>query len=99
MARGAVVIGGALALSSAALQVQAQALPPSEPEHFAISVHARSTGASARAEQAAWLSLTLPLDRLAAPRPALRAAATAPKAEAAAPETSPGEPAPGASST
>jgi hypothetical protein len=73
------VVGGALALGVMGLPARAQT-PPSEGERFAVSVHARTTQASARAEQAAWLSLTLPLDRLALPRPALRAATTAPSA-------------------
>jgi len=36
--------------------------------HVDLSLHARSSWASARVERAAWLSLTVPLDRLAAPR-------------------------------
>ena len=56
----------------------AQALPPvssasrlalpSGTGHFEVALHARSMQASARAEQAAWLTLTLPLDQLALPR-------------------------------
>jgi hypothetical protein len=72
--------GGALALGLLTLPTRAQTRPQSQAERFAVSIHARTTQASARAEQAAWLSLTLPLDRLAAPRPVLRAATTAPSA-------------------
>jgi hypothetical protein len=42
-------------------------LEPRE-EHFAVALHARSVRGSARAEQAAWLTVTLPLDELALPR-------------------------------
>jgi hypothetical protein len=38
--------------------------------HLELALHARSTRASARAEQAAWVTLTLPLDKLAAQRAA-----------------------------
>ena len=81
---------GALVLGFMALPTRAQSPPPSQAERFAVSVHARTTRASARAEQAAWLSLTLPLDRLASPRPTLRAAAATPSAPPvpAAPATS-----------
>jgi hypothetical protein len=39
----------------------------SSTSHFEVGLHARSMKASARAERAAWLTLTLPLDRLALP--------------------------------
>ncbi len=42
---------------------------------FRLALHARSTNASARSERAAWLTLTLPLDSLAAPRAAQAAVA------------------------
>ena len=55
---------------SIATAVRAQSLPvaalPSG--HVEVALHARSMRASARAEQAAWLTLTLPLDKLALPR-------------------------------
>jgi hypothetical protein len=47
--------------------------------HFEVSLHARSLKASARAEQVAWLTVTLPLDQLALPKavnPAVAEAAT-----------------------
>jgi hypothetical protein len=49
---------------------QAQALPVASVAnaHAEVALHARSVRASARAERAAWLTLTLPLDRLALPR-------------------------------
>lgn len=36
--------------------------------HFEVALHARSTQATARTERAAWLTLSLPLDRAAVPR-------------------------------
>ena len=65
MHRGFWGMWGALVFLGMTLAPTAQA---QEAERFAVSLHARTTRASARAEQAAWLSLTLPLDRLAAPR-------------------------------
>lgn len=62
----------ALALACVALPARAQAV---DDQRFELSLHARATRASARAEQAAWLSLTVPLERLAAPRHAHLAAA------------------------
>jgi len=58
----------ALSLSSSALG-QARELAPSPPNdgHFEVGLHARSMQASARAERAAWLTLTLPLEKLALP--------------------------------
>jgi hypothetical protein len=47
----------------------ASSLPlPSSAGHFEVALHARSMRVSARAEQAAWLTVTLPLDKLALPR-------------------------------
>jgi len=79
--------------NSLATAVQAQSLPvaalPSG--HVEVGLHARSMRASMRAEQAAWLTLTLPLDRLALPRAAQQPhllpapAAAAPASAAAAP--------------
>ena len=69
---------------------------------FEVALHARSTRASARAEQAAWLSVTLPLERLALPRVAQRpsvpdpraaAPASAAPSPAVAPAPAPGPPA------
>jgi hypothetical protein len=54
-----------------AVAARAQSLPLTPTPsggHFEIALHARRTKASARAEQAAWLTVTLPLDRLALPR-------------------------------
>jgi len=55
---------------SVAAAAQAQSLPlvPLADRHFEVALHARSQRASARAEQAAWLSVSLPLDQLALPR-------------------------------
>jgi hypothetical protein len=39
-----------------------------EPPPLELSLHARTTSSSARAERAAWLSITLPLDELARPK-------------------------------
>lgn len=51
---------------------RAQSVEPLRAEraagHFELGLHGRSMQASARSEQAAWLTLTLPLERLAAPR-------------------------------
>ena len=49
---------------------QAQSLPVAALAngHAEVALHVRSVRASARAEQAAWLTLTLPLDELALPR-------------------------------
>jgi hypothetical protein len=54
-----------------AVPARAQSLPLTPAPsggHFEIALHARSSRASARAEQAAWLTLTVPLDKLAVPR-------------------------------
>ena len=57
----------------------AQALEPppalGNSGHFDVALHARSLRASTRAEQAAWLTVTLPLDQLALPRVARQSAA------------------------
>jgi hypothetical protein len=65
--RVGLVLGSCCAVTLAA---QAQSLPvaTSPNGHFEVALHARSVRASARAEQAAWLTLTLPLDELALPR-------------------------------
>src|SRR5687768_16368260 len=97
MAKVGVVVGGALAWTFIAPPGQAQTPPPSVAERFAVSVHARTTQASALAEQAAWLSLTLPLDRLASPRPAFLDA-TVPSAPSA-PSVPPNPPAAAPSET
>jgi hypothetical protein len=53
---------------------------------FDVTLHARASQASARAEQAAWLSVSLPLDALALPRRAVPASSLpAPVVDAAAP--------------
>lgn len=51
---------------------------------FEVGLHARSTRASARAEQLAWLTVTLPLERLALPRVAQRPSAAEPSGSATA---------------
>jgi hypothetical protein len=69
---------------------QAQSLPAlaSPDGHFEVSLHARRQRSSARAEQAAWLSVTVPLEKLAVPAPAA-AVAKAPAAAGAAPPVAP----------
>jgi len=61
---------------TAPLSAQALPLLPLMPEtsHFELSLHARRLQASARANQAVWLTLTIPFDRLAAPPPRALAA-------------------------
>lgn len=73
---------------------QAQSLPvaASPDGHFEIALHARDQRSSARAEQAAWLSVTVPLEKLAAAAPA-PAAAKAPEAASVVPPVAP-EPTP-----
>lgn len=50
------------------LLVQPAQAQDAERSGFEVSVHGRTTRSSARAEQAAWLSVTVPLDALALPR-------------------------------
>lgn len=80
--------------SACAVSVPASAAAQARDGSFDVTVHARSTHSSARSEQAAWLSLTLPLDALG--RPALRrVVATTPPPTEPAPEPPPAvEPAP-----
>ena len=59
--------GGAVATAAGAQSAPILAPSPSD-GHFEVALHARSMRASARAEQAAWLTVTLPLDKLALPR-------------------------------
>jgi hypothetical protein len=59
--------------------------PPAAGGHLEVALHARSMHASARAEQAAWLTVTLPLDRLAMPHVAQEVPAPAPPPPAAEP--------------
>lgn len=83
----------ALAALSLCGVARAQAREPTPfvgSRHFELALHARSTKASARAEQAAWLTVSLPLDRAAAPR--LAQSPTVPTAPAVAAEsTAPAE--------
>jgi hypothetical protein len=84
MARGFGVFGYVCAIAlSVPVHARAQVapgLPTPAPAsgRFEVALHARSTRASARAEQAAWLSVTLPLDKLALPRVAQRAPSPSP---------------------
>lgn len=59
-----------LVIVPAVARAQARAAPVEEPHssHVEVALHGRSTKASARAEQVAWLTVTLPLDKVAAPR-------------------------------
>lgn len=103
MARGFGVFGYVCAIAlSVPVHARAQ-VTPGPPTlapaggRFEVALHARSTRASARAEQAAWLSVTLPLDKLALPRAAQRAPSPSPALSAAlapvpAPAPAPGEP-------
>lgn len=70
-------LGGFCGFAGAA---QAQSLPVAvlSERHFEVGLHARRLRASARAEQAAWLSVTVPLDQLALPRVAQQSAVPAP---------------------
>lgn len=89
-----------LASCTVATALHAQSAPIAPPAasdgHFEVALHARSMRASARAEQAAWVTLTLPLDKLALPRvaqgpdtaPQPAAPPVAPKTQAS-PEASP----------
>ncbi|HVY30730.1 MAG TPA: hypothetical protein VHB79_29425 [Polyangiaceae bacterium] len=65
-------LGQAFAGYLVVVSAQGQSAPtlPSEvpASHFELGLHARSMKASMRAEQSAWLMLTVPFDRLAAPR-------------------------------
>jgi len=90
------VTGTARAQSGPPEPTAASLALPSNGGHFEVALHARSMRASARAEQAAWLTVTLPLDKLALPRvaqqpsvpepaPAAPARATAPAKVAASP--------------
>jgi hypothetical protein len=97
MTRGFGVFGCVCAIAlSVPVHARAQVAPgPLTPApasgRFEVALHARSTRASARAEQAAWLSVTLPLDRLALPRAAQRPSVPEPRAASA---PSPPAPAP-----
>jgi len=62
--------------TAAGAQSQPIFAPSPSDGHFEVALHARSMRASARAEQAAWLTVTLPLDKLALPRVAPQAAAS-----------------------
>ena len=79
----ALLWGCGLSASARAQALQPLAVEPNN-GHFAIAVHARSTKASARAEQAAWLTVTLPLDQLALPKVAQQAAVATPAVSPAA---------------
>ena len=69
-------------------------LPLSESAgHLELALHARSMQASARRERAAWVTLTLPLDKLALPRVAQQPALKAPQQEPPSPSPSPPAPA------
>lgn len=81
----------------ASRNAQAQSAPILQADapvsHFELGLHARRMKASMRAEQSAWLTLTVPLDRLAAPR-AVSASMPAPPNAAAPGSASPVSPAP-----
>lgn len=67
-----------VALFLGALPAPAQTRESPDTSHFELGIHGRSTRASARSEQAAWLTLTVPFDALAQPRLAQAPAAPSP---------------------
>jgi len=82
----AVTLGASCIVTTASYaQSQPIVLPSASDGHFEIALHGRSMRASARAEQAAWLTVTLPLDKLALPRVAQQPAAAPTPAQPAAP--------------
>jgi len=96
MRRGLVLSG---VLVGVGLTLAARGQEAATDDALALALHARTTAASARAEQAAWFSLTVPLERVASPRPSVARAALAqaPPAndsETPPPEASSAEPAP-----
>lgn len=94
MTRGFGWVGWVCAIAlSVPVHARAQVAPgPLTPApasgRFEVALHARSTRASARAEQAAWLSVTLPLDRLALPRVAQGPSVPEPRGAVPAPASS-----------
>lgn len=74
-----------LACGGLTLEAKAQEAPAGG---ISVALHGRTTMASARAEQAAWLSVTVPLDRAAAPRPVVAQAPAGSEVEARPPEAS-----------
>ena len=83
------VLLGCTAVTAGAGAQSPPLTPSPEPGHFEVTLHARSQRASARAEQAAWLSVTVPLDKLALPRVAAKPTAAVPVALAPVPATPP----------
>ncbi|MDF3066082.1 MAG: hypothetical protein K0R38_1683 [Polyangiaceae bacterium] len=66
---GALVSAGILRASSASGQArEAPVVELGRGGHVEVALHARATQASARSERAAWLTVSLPLDRAAVPR-------------------------------
>lgn len=88
MNRGLLLLG---LLVGAGLTGRAQAQQQASGDGLAVALHARATAASARQEQAAWLSLTVPLGRMVAARPVVAHAAAEqsppPPSEPAAPDS------------
>jgi hypothetical protein len=74
MRRGLVFTGVLLGMG---LTLAAHGQEAATNDALALALHARTTAASARAEQAAWFSLTVPLERVASPRPSLSRPAVA----------------------
>lgn len=90
MARNAGVLGAVLAVAMVAAkpgfaQVREDALL-SPSGRLEVSLHGRSTQASARTERAAWITLSVPLDELARPRLAQHSVPSPPVPSRAAPE-------------
>src|SRR5215217_7023649 len=87
---GALVSAGTLGSSAAFGQARgAPAVELGRGGHVEVALHARATQASARSERAAWLTLSLPLDRAAVPRAAEVPSAPSPVAAAEAPVAAP----------
>ena len=79
----AATLGGSCAVTTAIYAQSAPIVPAAASDgHFEVALHARSMRASARAEQAAWLTVTLPLDKLALPRVAQGSAPAQPPTSA-----------------
>jgi hypothetical protein len=88
-----VLSAGGTVATAAVAQSQPVLAPSPGDGHFEVALHARSMRASARAEQAAWLTVTLPLDKLALPRAAQAPVAVPPPPTPAAPaQTAPAKP-------
>lgn len=64
----ALFVAGTLSFSAFGQAVSAPAVEVGRGGHVEVALHARATQAAARSERAAWLTVSLPLDRAALPR-------------------------------